>query len=70
MKLRLDLLYEIFSQGSTNLQTHEDQRKDQRSCFVFAYSKHKTCIVAINNFYSGVTAGTAAISKGLQICGS
>ena len=27
-------------------------------------------IVAVNNFYSGVTAGTAAISKGLQICGS
>ena len=25
--------------------------------------------VALNNFYSGVTAGTAAISKGLQICG-
>jgi hypothetical protein len=26
--------------------------------------------VTVNNFYSGFTAGTAAISKGLQICGS
>ena len=26
--------------------------------------------VAVNNFYSGVTAGTAAMFMGLQICGS
>ena len=37
---------------------------------MFAYSKHKTMYVAVNNIYSGVTAGTAAISMGLQICGS
>ena len=37
---------------------------------MLAYLKHKTMYIAVNNFYSGVTAGTAAISKGLQICGS
>ena len=36
---------------------------------MFAYSKHKT-ILAVNNFYSGVTVGTGAMSMGLQICGS
>ena len=56
--------YEVFSQGSTNLQTHEDrrkdQRKDQRSCLVFCLFKTQNN-VAVNNFYSGVTAGAAAI---------
>ena len=50
--------------GSTNLQTHKDQR-EIKACLHFQNTKQ----ITINNLFNKLAAVAADASMGLQICG-